>query len=428
MPYLTPDEIPEDDDCRPLFIPASPEWLAIVSGALTELTQKWNWAQLGAVTVDEAVARMQVMVDEYYGEVCSDCELPEGGKIIRLSDEFVVEELIDGEWGAPSEDYTIAPPPARTDPTSEQMICLAAKNLNNILASAYEEITDSFTTGLTVIQALAALGGFLVLAVTAPLGLVVASLGIIAIGSWKIGYNIVEFVTSDFWDEAFTDNFTCALIRCASETDGIVTFDFDCINQELINQIEWLDPTISSYTLAAQVRWLIAQFGADGLNAAGGTTNITDDDCSFCGESWCAFFPLGEGSQCGLVIDVIDGTLVSGMGIRSLDTGTQQLLHVTMTMPDAVLTSAELVYTTAADGNGGTRAWNINDGVTILRSITLNAGTVTDFGNFQGAIDVNVDNFAYALDTNNPSGYNYLVSLKLRGEGVYPFSGCECDE
>jgi len=80
VPWLTPDSIPEGSVCRPLFIPNSTEWLAILSGALTELTQEWNWEQYGSVTVPQAVERMQELVAAYYSAACDVCLLPDGDK------------------------------------------------------------------------------------------------------------------------------------------------------------------------------------------------------------------------------------------------------------------------------------------------------------------------------------------------------------
>jgi len=177
VPYLTPDEIPEGTVCRPLYIPDDTAWLALVSGILTEGVKPWNWEQFGTLTVEECVEVMQGIVGSYYNTECDSCELPGGGSIVRLNESYVVEELINGEWVSPSSAYTILPPEARTEPTSKQRICLAAKNACNILQQTYEEITDSATNGLVVLEALAAVAAFLIVAVTAPLGLVVASRG-----------------------------------------------------------------------------------------------------------------------------------------------------------------------------------------------------------------------------------------------------------
>lgn len=71
MPWLTPDEAPEGTVCRPLFIPDDPAWLAIVSGAILELTRSWNYEQFGTLTPDQCAELMQVMQQKYYDEICS---------------------------------------------------------------------------------------------------------------------------------------------------------------------------------------------------------------------------------------------------------------------------------------------------------------------------------------------------------------------
>lgn len=282
MPYLTPDSIPEDDDCRPLFIPASSEWLALVSGALTELTLPYNWEQFGALTVQETVDRFQVMINQYYADACGGCELPDGEPIMRLNEDGTFSQLIEGEWSDPAGDYVIPPPDARTEPTEEERICLAAANAAHVLELLYEEVTDAYAANLPVASALAALAVAAVSLIAPPVGLTLAALGAAALGVWGLAYDVAEFVTDDFWTTSFTDDLTCALRRQATDTAGVVTFDYEAVQAEVINQIDWFDHSISSYTLGAQVRWLLAQIGAPGLNLAGTTTAVTTYDCDVC--------------------------------------------------------------------------------------------------------------------------------------------------
>lgn len=68
--YITPDEIPEATICRVLFIPDDPIFRAAIDGALTELAYPFTWEQVGAVTVDEAAAAAQVMLDSYFAQNC----------------------------------------------------------------------------------------------------------------------------------------------------------------------------------------------------------------------------------------------------------------------------------------------------------------------------------------------------------------------
>jgi len=65
MPWLTPDEDSEGAIVsRPLHIPA--EYTSIVSGALLQLCDLWNWEEFGDITPQEAVDAMRAMVDTYY--------------------------------------------------------------------------------------------------------------------------------------------------------------------------------------------------------------------------------------------------------------------------------------------------------------------------------------------------------------------------
>jgi len=283
LPYLTPEDLPEDDLCRPLFIPNSTGWLAIISGALTELTQEWNWEQSdGGITVAEAVERSQLLVTAYYDDLCGSCELPEGGAILRFNEDGILEELIDGAWSEPEGDYVIPPPDARTESTAEERRCLAAANAENVLKLMYEDVTDSYQGSLSTLDAIISLVATVAGLIPLPVSLAVRGIALLALAVWKSAYQAADFVTSDFWDSDFTTNFRCALFRQSIDTAGVVTFDFDAVNQELLNQIEWIDPTLFSFALAAQVRWLLAQIGAQGLNLAGTTTDITTYDCDVC--------------------------------------------------------------------------------------------------------------------------------------------------
>jgi len=65
MPYLTPDEVPDSATCRALFVPNNEQYLAIVRGAIQELTFPYNWTKYGALTPDEAAAAFMDMFDRF---------------------------------------------------------------------------------------------------------------------------------------------------------------------------------------------------------------------------------------------------------------------------------------------------------------------------------------------------------------------------
>lgn len=289
MPWLTPESIPEGDLCRPLSIPDDTAWLALVSGALTELTKPYNWEQGGALTVAETVERMQALVDAYYASPCAMCITPGGYRVIRISITGQVEQLSpSGEWQPAADEYQIPAPEAREGGEPSDQICLAAKNAVNVLASLYENLSDSFNTDLDEAEAITAF----ILAATALVGFEFAPItwGIVAFLTpvFAALYSALEFLILDLWDEAVTNQITCFLVDCATNDAGVVTFDWDCLMNRLnslLNQFSLSEEQLRLYLQIIYILYFIG--GIDGLNLAARTTEVTDDDCSMCGEPGC---------------------------------------------------------------------------------------------------------------------------------------------
>jgi hypothetical protein len=289
MAWLTPDEIPEGDDCRPLFIPDSSDWLAIVSGAILPLTREWNWEQFGTLTPAECAQRMQVMMEQYYDEDCGGCELPSGGKVIRIGEGGFFEELCGDAWCPPTGDYAVPPVPARGEPTPEENICLAAKNAAAVLAEVYETMLDDYENDIDWQIAMTGFVAQVAASILPAIALLSASFLGIAAGIFGAFYTAMEFLTEDVWDSEFTAKLVCILQYCASESAGVVTFDYDCFMHELQFHTDVSDPSFGEIRLLGQI-WYIMQFiGIDGLNLAGATTAITDPTCDGC-DYWCQMF------------------------------------------------------------------------------------------------------------------------------------------
>lgn len=73
MGYLTPDVTPDNSVCRALFIPNDEQYLAIVRGALQELTFASNWDKFGTLTREQAAQNFVDMFDKFClneGGVC----------------------------------------------------------------------------------------------------------------------------------------------------------------------------------------------------------------------------------------------------------------------------------------------------------------------------------------------------------------------
>lgn len=284
MPWLTPEEIPEGDDCRPLSIPASSEWLAIVSGALLELTRLHNWEAFGSVTRQQAVDRMLVMFDNYYAADCSDCTTPGGYRVVRLNEDGQVEQLnSSGEWEAGTGDYYIPPPAARTGGSEQDQICLAAKNAVNVLAELYESLSDSWNNSLDnheMLTAAIAVIGTSVAFAFAPITWAIAAFALVIMAG---AYAALEYIGADLWTNDVSNQITCFLQDCATNDGGVVTFDYWCFIDKLNSMANEFSLTEGQLRLYVQIGYLFYFIGGiDGLNLAGGTTAITSDDCSFC--------------------------------------------------------------------------------------------------------------------------------------------------
>lgn len=63
--WLTPDLPPTDDICRVLLIPADPNWLAVVAGALIELTRESNFEEFGTATPSDCTTVFSIMFDKF---------------------------------------------------------------------------------------------------------------------------------------------------------------------------------------------------------------------------------------------------------------------------------------------------------------------------------------------------------------------------
>lgn len=358
MPYLTPDEIPEEGVCRPLLIPDDTAWLALVSGALTELTQPYNWEQFGAVTVEQAVERMQAMVDAYYAGACGSCELPDGGKVIQIRLDGRFYEQCGDSWCEPTGDYEIPPVPAREGATDDQLRCLAAKNAANVLEQLYEQVVDNFNEHISAAETILQLGIFIGTLIAPPIGLAARSLlAIFAIGMGEL-FAFLDFLTEDVWDENFTDKLVCMLLECSAITDGVVTFNYECLVQRINDTTNPFDFTFTEYRLLAQVNFLLTTISIDGLNLAGATTAITDDDCEYCAIS-CHIF---DASEDGDFLDwwtLIEGEQTENAIYGEVISGSLRRLQVSIE-PLETVTSMQ-VYFNFQFGNTNANIYLVND-------------------------------------------------------------------
>jgi microcystin-dependent protein len=63
--YLTPNTLPGTTQCRVLVFPSGDEWLSVLTGALQELTEEFNWTPYGALTDKQAADAFLTMFDAF---------------------------------------------------------------------------------------------------------------------------------------------------------------------------------------------------------------------------------------------------------------------------------------------------------------------------------------------------------------------------
>lgn len=419
MPWLTPDSIPEGDDCRPLSIPASSAWLALVSGALTELTLKYNWQKFGTLTVDETVAKMQEIVDGYYNSPCTQCELPGGGKIIRIAPDGTLQELdSDGEWTDATGDYEIPQPAAQTgiDPN-----CLAAANAVNVLFHLYNDLSMSWASHLSEAEALTsftlaaiALVGFEFAPITAG---IVAFFGAV----FTALYEALAYLGAGLWDDKVSNQIQCFLYACATNVDGVVSFDWECFLGQLNSLTDNFLLSETQLRLYLQITYILYFIGGvKGLNLAGGTTAITEADCSICNVcDPCAGYDLttAEGSGC---VTPIAGEFVLGQGQHTLFNSNPDQLNdvaaVTVNTPDDVTpTSVEMDYNCISVGGAPLAIISTDDGATNLvvdvASVGMHTVTYT--------LGTRYDTYTFAIilsQGNTGGGDGYITAVRYNCE------------
>lgn len=350
--FPTPNSTPSETRRRIFVVPADAEWLGLIMGAAEVLREEWRWYQWGALTPAEAAAAFNTIIIDAFENVCPPV-LPGGGRVIRLNPlTGVVEEgADDGTWQPPTGDYAFPAIPAR----ETDAICLAAANAANVLQLLYENITDSAGALLTLEEAIAA---FIVaclevigVAAAAAAGALIAIVGAI----FAVVYFTASFLLSDLWDVNFTAQLVCLLVECATDTDGVVTFGWDCFWESLANQTNAFDLTSDQIRLYAQIMFILQVIGgADGLNAAGATTAITDYDCSDCNDVHCFTidFEATDGSEFGVTQLFAGGVWVDGVGWQTTLDGVDQDVTLGWAFPSTltVVAMSAITYRPAASG------------------------------------------------------------------------------
>jgi len=435
VPYLTPDEIPEATSCRSLLIPDSPDWLAIVSGAINELGQEWNWEQQGSVTPEEA---SQAMLQMWLAFVQSECGGGACPRIFRVNISGVFEESTDGgeTWTAPSGDATVPPTPAREEPTEQERRCLAAANAANVLAQTYEQMLDAWQLDQSVTYGQSVWVATLTGLIGVWLGVISAGAINLALGVFAAAYEILSNLTQDAWDVDFNDKLTCVLLNAASDNAGVVTFNY----QEFLtglNEIAASNP-IEQALLVAQINYMMLWIGADGLNAAGATTAITEHDCSDCG-LWCYTmdFTIDDFDWSPVTLNGFTAAQYNvgvGWGSQDINNGVNaysRISDITLTFPEAIVTGIELTFQlTKGTFQTNNTLWSIADEnaglASEVASSVANGGQTKQWVGERSMSQITVWARSSLRSSALYNGSITLLRVTLSGIGENPFGSDNC--
>lgn len=449
--WLTPNAGATEFLCRALLIPLDDElfYLGAVNGALNELTKAYNWQLFGSETVADTVAAMQAMYDNYATTDCIEnciCEVPADPdfdldiniRIIRRNSSGATEELVNGEWVTPTGDYEVPPVPERDEPDPVDRICLAAANAAHVLEITYEEATDAYAIAATPASVIGAILDIIITVVGAFAGPTAAAYASLGKTAWDAFYETVDTLAADVWPSDFTQELTCLLREYATDTAGVVTFDWPqargAVTDKFIEAAGAFDADRS--LLWGQIGYLLEILAEGGLNHAGATTAITTYDCDIC-DGWCYGFNYAAGEQSWTRVAVLGANNVGSFstgyipGIDAPNSISQVGARRTFTAVG--VTQVVITYDLTSDSSVGQNFVGVQG---YMSGVAQQSGAVTQAINTvvtDGVLTVNFDgrnldrlDIYLRAGSFSPYGSGKIKQVVVRGEGTNPFGTDNC--
>lgn len=434
--FPTPNSTPGEIARRIFVLPADAEWLGLIMGAAEVLREEWRWYEWGELTPAEAAAAFNTIIIDAFTNVCP-AVLPGGGKLMRLNAETGhVEEATDDGWQPPTGDATLPPIPPREDADPK---CIAAANAVNVLSVVYESVTDSISHGLTSAEAYIEAAEAFALFVGPEFAPITFAIGVFFLVVFAVAYEVIQFIAADLWDEAFTQSLVCIFQGCATLTEGVVTFDWDCIQEQLAATVNPFDLTFDQLRLFGQITFIVQSMGGvDALNQAGATTAITDYDCDGCDTTHCFTidFEVSDGSEFGVSQAFTNGVWISGVGWQSTLDGTDQDVTLAWELPSTlvVVGMSAITYRPAEGGSdsgvgvnlhypGGTYA-----DPTVQHADNLDNTDLPPFTYSTHAAFTETNGDGITVDNNSGNGVDVVVTKRVtvRYTGEEVFGGDNC--
>lgn len=434
--FPTPNSTPSETARRIFVVPADAEWLGLIMGAAEVLREEWRWYEWGGLTPAEAAAAFNTIIIDAFTNVCP-AVLPGGGKLMRVNASTGhVEEATDDGWQPPTGDAMLPPIPPREDVDPK---CIAAANAVNVLSLVYESVTDSISHGLTEAEAyIAAAEAFAVLVGPefAPITFAIAVFFLVV---FAVAYEVIQFIAADLWDAAFTQSLVCIFQGCATLTDGVVTFDWTCIQQQLAAATNPFSLSFDQLRLFGQISFIVQSLGGvDALNQAGATTAITDYDCDGCDTTHCYTidFETTDGSSVGVTQLFAGGVYVPGVGWQTTLDGIDQDVTLGWEFPSTLVVVGMSAITYRPAAGGADSGVNLNlkypgaayADPTVQHADNLDGADLPPFTFQTGAAFLATNGDGITVDNNSGNSDDVVVTKRLtvRYTGDEVFGGDNC--
>lgn len=439
-PFLTPEFTSEEWQCRTLITPNNKEWLGVFNSALLELLNQYNWEQVETsdLTIDQAIALCEGVLTEFFAtEECAPdgaCLQPSGSRVLRLGSGGSIQQLANGAWEAPTDEYALPPTPERDEPTVYERRCMAAANAENVLAQVYEMVSDMVAAEANETEIMIAVAALVASLLGLAFGFVLPALVGVFFVAWEVFLEIAAFMTEDLWDAAFSDSLRCILFECANDDGNVVTFDWNCVNEGMAAAVNPLDPTfLVQVRLFGQVSFMLNVIGAEGLNAAGATTEVVSADCEECGE-WCYEWDLTLTNGGFAHIDTGTGNWVSGTGwVGVVNAGTVRIRLIKSFPGDIRLTHMDVRFNmtpgtgTPAGGANGKLDGSYIPGMVSSSPSYNGTDILSGWAGDQIADQMTLE---FRTGTSGSNGTVTITKVLLTGYGDNPFGedNCEAEE
>lgn len=445
--FTTPPSLPETNITRCVAIPASRHWLGLMNAALLFLSEAWRYEQIDAedMTPEETAAVWYSIYEQYLTGECEGVgcctELrrnPNTGRLEASTDGGLTWLDVDeGPWvDAPNVPYATTPPPLAQG-SDEADRCLAAWNAADVIAEFYRQTAGE--AGALSYNTLLSMNMFLNELNNALLELVYPQQGRLLNASGFLDFDWGEYAEAPTLDSTALDALRCLLFCNATVTDGIVSFDFGAVFDNLIAEL--------GANPGTAVTLLVGYMGEAGLNHAGGVlaNDTAECDCPACDGTWCYEFDFtatnGGFNPVAYALPAVGSNGVYSAGIGWEDTtvatgsARRRGVGIEREFTATVITRVEMEYSYTGGAGSGWSGSYATMGLNLGETTVIDRGYPTGPLSSPAAVDGEwpADSILFSLMSSvcsscgSSGGTATITRLTLYGNGENPFGEDNCE-